>query len=122
MGVVRSDKTVFEAIAKFVSEVNLCSRDHCRRLTQPLSHLALLPVLEYWKDTNLFAVTSSGSTPFLAGCEGGRVNVVRTLMEKAISLSKLEEMCNAKDANGKTPFEMAAAGQHKVYMPGNMHS
>lgn len=66
------------------------------------------------KDTNIFSVTSSGTTPFLAACEGGRVDVARSLMEKATTLEKLEEMCNAKDATGKTPFDMAAAGQHKV--------
>lgn len=50
----------------------------------------------------------------MAACEGGRVEVVRSLMEKAATLGKLEEMCNKTDAAGKTPFEMAAAGQHKV--------
>ena len=42
------------------------------------------------------------------------MDVVRSLMEKATSLGKLEEMCNLQDAAGKTPFDMAAAGQHKV--------
>ena len=40
--------------------------------------------------------------------------MVRSLMEKATALGKLEEMCNMADAAGKTPFDMAAAGQHKV--------
>lgn len=40
--------------------------------------------------------------------------MVRSLMEKATTLGKLEEMCNKTDAAGKTPFDMAAAGQHKV--------
>lgn len=38
----------------------------------------------------------------------------RSLMEKATALGKLEDMCNKQDAAGKTPFDMAAAGQHKV--------
>lgn len=67
-----------------------------------------------WKDTDLLKMTSSGATPFLAACEGGRVDVVRTLMERATGLGKLDEMCNTTDAAGKTPFDMAAAGQHKV--------
>lgn len=66
------------------------------------------------QNTDLFKTTSSGATPFFAACEGGRVDVVRSLMEKATSLGKLEEMCNHQDAAGKTPFDMAAAGQHKV--------
>eukprot|EP00904_Undaria_pinnatifida_P000405 jgi/Undpi1/10365/HiC_scaffold_29.g12815.m1 len=66
------------------------------------------------KDSDLFAVTSSGATPFFAACEGGRVEVVRSLMEKATAMGKLEEMCNKKDTSDKTPFDMAAAGQHKV--------
>ncbi|CAM9095058.1 unnamed protein product [Scytosiphon promiscuus] len=66
------------------------------------------------KNTDLFLTTSSGATPFLAACEGGRVDVVRSLMEKATALGKLEEMCNKQDAGGKTPFDMAAAGQHKA--------
>lgn len=40
--------------------------------------------------------------------------MVRSLMEKASTLGKLEEMCNKTDAAGKTPFDMAAAGQHKA--------
>lgn len=44
--------------------------------------------------------------------------MVRSLMEKATSLGKLEEMCNLQDAAGKTPFDMAAAGQHKVSAAG----
>lgn len=44
------------------------------------------------------------------------MDVVRSLMEKATALGKLEEMCNKQDAGGKTPFDMAAAGQHKVVM------
>lgn len=40
--------------------------------------------------------------------------MVRSLMEKATALGTLEEMCNLQDAAGKTPFDMAAAGQHKV--------
>lgn len=62
----------------------------------------------------MFAVTSSGATPFAAACEGGRVEVVRTLMEKAAAAGRLDEMCNAKDSAGKTAFDLAAAGQHKV--------
>lgn len=42
------------------------------------------------------------------------MDVVRSLMEKATAVGKLEEMCNLQDAAGKTPFDMAAAGQHKV--------
>lgn len=57
----------------------------------------------------------------MAACEGGRVDVVRSLMEKATSLGKLEEMCNQKDAAGKTPFDMAAAGQHKVSVSEDTH-
>lgn len=66
------------------------------------------------KEVDLFAPTNSGSTPFMAGCEGGRVDIVRVLMEKAIALGKLEDMCNAKDSAGKTPFDLASGGQHKV--------
>lgn len=66
------------------------------------------------QNANLFAVTSSGATPFSAACEGGRVEVVRSLMEKAIALGKLEAMCNVKETSGKSPFELAAGGQHKV--------
>ncbi|CAM9138960.1 unnamed protein product [Sphacelaria rigidula] len=66
------------------------------------------------KGTNLFAATSSGTTPFTAACEGGRVEVVRLLMEKATAAGKLEEMCNTKDNAEKTAFELAAAGQHKA--------
>lgn len=44
------------------------------------------------------------------------MDVVRSLMEKATALGVLEEMCNKQDAGGKTPFDMAAAGQHKVIM------
>lgn len=90
----------------------------CRRSCSSSVLTHLLPPST--KDTNLFAVTSSGSTPFLAGCEGGRVDVVRTLMEKAIAKGKLEDMCNQKDTAGKTPFDMAAAGQHKVRPAGDI--
>lgn len=64
--------------------------------------------------TDLFAVTSSGTTPFTAACEGGRVEVVRSLMEKASAIDKLDDMCNVKDSAEKTAFDLAAAGQHKV--------
>ncbi|CAM9397772.1 unnamed protein product [Discosporangium mesarthrocarpum] len=66
------------------------------------------------KESDLLAQTSSGSTPFSAACEGGRIEVVRLCIDKAQSLGKLEEMCNLKDAAEKTPFDLAAAGQHKA--------
>lgn len=49
------------------------------------------------------------------------MDVVRALMEKAIACGKLEDMCNTKDASGKTPFDMAAAGQHKVTFVSEYH-
>lgn len=93
----------------------------CELQTMPLPLPFASPIASPRKDSDLFAVTSSGATPFFAACEGGRVEVVRSLMEKATAMGKLEEMCNKKDTSDKTPFDMAAAGQHKVSLRATFH-
>jgi hypothetical protein len=48
------------------------------------------------KGCALMSKTGSGSTAFSLAAEGGRVEVVRLFMEKALAAGKLEEMCNDK--------------------------
>ena len=60
------------------------------------------------------AKTSSGATALMAAAEGGRVEVVRVILEKATADGKLEELCNEADANGKSAWDLALEGKHKA--------
>jgi len=57
------------------------------------------------------AVTSSKMTPMHGAAEGGRLDIVKVLMEKVGD--KKDEMCNMKDDDGKTPCDLAVANKHK---------
>ncbi len=57
------------------------------------------------------AVTTSKMTPLHGAAEGGRVDIVKLLLEK--SGDKKDAMCNALDDDGKTPCALAVAGKHK---------
>jgi len=63
---------------------------------------------------DILATTMSSMTPLHAACEGGRVEFVEFLLQSAKVADKFEEMCNARDSDGKLPLEHAAAGKHKA--------
>lgn len=58
------------------------------------------------------ATTDSQTTPLHAACESGRAEFVAFLLTR--DESKVEAMCNAKDGDGKLPFDLAASGKHKA--------
>lgn len=63
------------------------------------------------KGANLMATTSSAMTPMHGAAEGGRVEVIRLFLEKAPSK---DDLCNARDADGKTPFDLAVQNKHNA--------
>lgn len=62
---------------------------------------------------NLFATTNSGMSPLHGAAEGGRAELVRFFLEQ-VPADRKEELCNAKDGDGKTAFELAMGGGHKA--------
>lgn len=61
------------------------------------------------------AVTQTNMTPLHASCEGGRAELVRYLLDKGVEKgNSVESMCNMRDADGKSPFDLAMAGEHKA--------
>ena len=77
---------------------------------------------------SIFACTTSGMTPLHAACEGGRAEFVEYILKTATEQDAaatseqvatgeetgVSKLCNAKDAEGKLPFDLAVAGKHKV--------
>lgn len=59
------------------------------------------------KGANINAETTTGMTALHGAAEGGKVEIVRLLMENKADSSK-------KDANGKLPFDYAMDGKHKA--------
>ena len=77
---------------------------------------------------SIFTATASGMTPLHAACEGGRAEFVEYLLKTAAEQDAaatseqiaagaeagVSKICNAKDADGKLPFDLAMAGKHKA--------
>ena len=77
---------------------------------------------------SIFTATASGMTPLHAACEGGRAEFVEYLLKTAAeqdaaatseqiaagAVAGVSKICNAKDADGKLPFDLAMAGKHKA--------
>lgn len=61
------------------------------------------------------AVTNTQMTPLHGACEAGRAEVVRVLIENCgEDEEKKMELFNAKDKAGKTPFDLALAGEQRA--------
>ena len=59
------------------------------------------------KGATINAATNSGMTSLHGACEGGKVELVRLLMDKKADSTM-------KDNDGKMPFDLAMAGKHKA--------
>lgn len=59
------------------------------------------------KGANINAETTTGMTPLHGAAEGGKVDIVRLLMEHKADSAK-------KDSNGKLAFDYAMDGKHKA--------
>ncbi|CAM9724642.1 unnamed protein product [Heterosigma akashiwo] len=61
---------------------------------------------------NIMAVTKTNMSVLHGAAEGGKVEFVRFILERAGD--QKEALCNLKDNDQKTPFDLAVAGKHKA--------
>mmetsp|Transcript_41147 Transcript_41147/g.54152 ORF Transcript_41147/g.54152 Transcript_41147/m.54152 type:complete len:177 (-) Transcript_41147:241-771(-) len=61
---------------------------------------------------NIMAVTNSKMSALHGSAEGGKVEFVRFILERAGD--QKEALCQLKDSDEKTAFDLAAGGKHKA--------
>ncbi len=57
---------------------------------------------------SLMAETSSKMTPLHGAAEGGRVELIQLFLGKGPK----DDLCNARDVDNKTPFDLAVQNKH----------
>ncbi len=66
-------------------------------------------------NANILAITTSNMTALHGACEAGKVEVVRVLLKHVEGdVAKRDEMCNMKNSDGKTAWDIAAGAKQQA--------